>query len=60
MKYASEKTLSALFDISRATTYRKVKAMQQHPKFEKDVIRDGRFVRVRVKAFERYLKHVDG
>lgn len=59
MIYASEKTLSDMFDISRATAYRKVKKMQQHPRYGKYVIRDGRFVRVQVKAFERYLRNVE-
>lgn len=57
--YASENTISKMFDISRTTTWRKVKAMREHPKFGKDVIKDGRFVRVKIKSFERFLKNVD-
>lgn len=55
MIYASEKTLSEKFDISRFTVYRKVRQMQGHPVYRDDVIRHGRFVRVKIKSFEEFI-----
>lgn len=51
--YASEKQLCRIFGISKATAYRKVRAMKQDN--SKDIITDGRFVRVRVEGFREYV-----
>lgn len=55
-RYLSPQHLAEMFDMSVSGIYKVIAKMSKDANFRKDIIRRNRLLRVRFKAFERFLQ----